>query len=114
VAALQHLEGGDETSKGYKMTAYWREGKERRVESRRPVEKMTSWAQIWFLPSQLWRTIGDGSFFLCHAIWGVAKLQDMGNKLSQTVGVALSSSLNGPIKIKIILETKKTFPLRAL
>jgi hypothetical protein len=30
-----------------------------------------------------------GLFFLCHTIWGVAKLQDMRNKLSQTVRVAL-------------------------
>jgi len=28
-------------------------------------------------------------FSLCHNIWGVAKLQDLGNKKSQTVGVAL-------------------------
>jgi hypothetical protein len=28
-------------------------------------------------------------FFLCHNIWGVAKLEDLGNKKSQTVGVAL-------------------------
>jgi hypothetical protein len=29
-------------------------------------------------------------FFLCHNIWGVTKLQDLPNKKSQTVGVALN------------------------
>jgi hypothetical protein len=45
------------------------------------------------LPSELWKTIGDGPFFLRHNIWGFAKLQDLGNKKSQTVGVALSVML---------------------
>jgi hypothetical protein len=31
-------------------------------------------------------------FFVCHNIWGVAKIQDLSNKLSQTVGVALTNS----------------------
>jgi hypothetical protein len=32
-----------------------------------------------------------GLFFLCHTVWGVAKPQDLGSKISQTVGVALTS-----------------------
>jgi len=36
------------------------------------------------------KLLGIDLFFLWQNIWGVAKLQDLGNKKSQTVGVALS------------------------
>jgi hypothetical protein len=35
----RRVEGEDETSKRYETAAYWREGKERRAESRCPAEK---------------------------------------------------------------------------
>jgi hypothetical protein len=47
------------------------------------------------LPSELSQTVGGGHFFVCHNIWGVAKIQDLPNKLSQTVGVALTALNRG-------------------
>jgi len=36
--------------------------------------------QFWFLPSQLWQTLGDVFFFTCHIILEVSKLQQIANK----------------------------------
>jgi hypothetical protein len=50
--------------------------------------QITSWAQLFIYQVNYGKLLEMDLFFLCHNIWGVAELQDLGNKKSQTVGVA--------------------------
>jgi hypothetical protein len=58
-----------------------------------PRQITTSWDQLFIYQVNYGKLLEMDLFFLRHNIWGFAKLQDLGNKKSQTVEVALSVML---------------------
>lgn len=62
----------------------WREDRQRIA------GKIGAWAYFSFAKSNYKKLLEVGIFFFYHNISGVAKIQDLPNKLFQTVGVALT------------------------
>jgi hypothetical protein len=75
--------GASATATGMAKTV-WREDRQRIA------GKIGAWAYFSFAKSNYKKLLEVGIFFFYHNISGVAKIQDLPNKLSQTVGVALT------------------------
>jgi hypothetical protein len=74
---------------------FWREDDNVLGRGRQEIAgKIATWVQVLFYQVNYGLPLEMDIFFLLPNSWRVAKIQDLGNKLSQSVGVALRHHQN--------------------